>query len=100
MGEDRVVVTKDDKLTDREKIILILKLGLGFEGGVERREQTYEEVGGALGLSRTRIRQLTFRAIKKIVASHMRNWELVRHESWHWAVEAKKAKEEKNRNVT
>ena len=66
-------------LTEREKLILILRFGLGFESGDSRiREHTYEEIGGSLGLSRERIRQLNVGAVKKLVNDSMPNWKLER----------------------
>jgi len=50
-----------DTLNDREKQILELRFGLGGDD-----ERTLEEIGGRLGLTRERIRQIQERALQKL----------------------------------
>jgi len=68
----------DNNLSDREILILMFRFGLGFEDtGLREKKHTYEEIGKRLGISRERARQLTIRAVKKIVHQDLPNWELV-----------------------
>jgi RNA polymerase primary sigma factor len=52
-------------LTDREREVLRLRFGLGFD-----RELTLEEIGRRLSVTRERVRQIEARAMAKIRAAH------------------------------
>jgi len=50
-----------DTLSDREKNVLILRFGLD-----DGRPRTLEEIGGKMGVTRERIRQIEEKALKKL----------------------------------
>ena len=68
---------RDIELSDRDKRIIQLRFGIGFTDGVKIETHTYGQIGHELNLSQERVRQLTIRAVKKLVALQLRNFKLV-----------------------
>jgi RNA polymerase primary sigma factor len=55
-------------LSDKERDIIKLRYGIGV-----RNDHTLEEVGKVFGLTRERIRQIEFQALRKLSAKHRKN---------------------------
>lgn len=54
-----------ESLTQRERIVICLRFGIGDEDE-DQKSRTLEEVGALFGVTRERIRQIEFKALKKL----------------------------------
>ena len=64
----RVLLQQIDRLTDREKQIVIMRFGFNIA-----KDYTLEDVGKKFGITRERVRQIELKALKKILAGSQKD---------------------------